>query len=108
MFKQIDAVTLKTWLDQGEALLIDVREPEEHQEASISGAQLIPLATLALSKIKVPAGKKLVIHCAGGVRGAKGCEKLLAERADLEVYNLQGGIKAWIQVNYPTLGKSSG
>lgn len=107
MFKEIDAATLKAWLERDEAILVDVREPEEHQEASIAGSQLIPLATLALSKIKIPAGKKLVVHCAGGVRSAKGCEKLLAERADLDVYNLQGGIKAWIQANYPTLRQSS-
>ncbi|WP_019217019.1 rhodanese-like domain-containing protein [Legionella tunisiensis] len=39
----VDPATLKDWLDRGEAILIDVREPEEHQKENIPGAISLPL-----------------------------------------------------------------
>ena len=41
-FKSIDADTAKKWLDADEALLVDVREPEEYAVCHIPGATLIP------------------------------------------------------------------
>ena len=39
-----DAVTLKKRLDEGSAVLIDVREPNEHAREHIEGARLVPLS----------------------------------------------------------------
>jgi rhodanese-related sulfurtransferase len=44
--KNIDAKTLKKWLDNNEAILIDVREPAEHSANRIEGAKSIPLAQI--------------------------------------------------------------
>lgn len=94
--RTVNAATLKTWLDKGEAMLIDVREPAEHQAENIPGATLMPLATV--SKATLPVGsKKLVVHCRKGGRGGTACEKLLTEDPDLEIYNLEGGIESWQQ-----------
>ena len=38
--QEINAVTLKKWLDKKEALLIDVREPSEFAAEHIPGAKL--------------------------------------------------------------------
>ncbi len=96
--KNVDAKTLKSWIDNKEAVLVDVREPAEHQAANIASATLVPLATVSRHKLPDVRGKKLVLHCQGGKRSMMACEKLLKEDPDLEVYNLEGGINAWAQV----------
>lgn len=99
--RTIDAPTLKQWLDAGEAMLLDVREPAEYKAESIAGAKLLPLAGINKSALPNYAGKKLVIHCRKGGRGGSACEKLLAEDPNLEIYNLEGGISAWTDAGYP-------
>lgn len=93
--KTIDVATLKRWMNTGEAVVVDVREPAEHASEKIDGAMLVPLATVSKHTIPSTVGKKLVIHCRSGKRSASACEKLLAEDPNLEVYNLEGGISAW-------------
>ena len=93
--KTVDANTLKKWVDSGEAVIVDVREPAEHKAENISIATLVPLGDISKSKLPDVKGKKLVIHCRSGKRGTSACEKLLAEDPNLEVYNLEGGIIAW-------------
>lgn len=41
---EVDAATLKRWLEGEQALLIDVREPDEHARERIGGARNVPLA----------------------------------------------------------------
>ena len=93
--KTIDSATLKRWLDNNEAVLVDVREPAENQAESIAGATLLPLANVSKQTLPETYGKKLVIHCRSGKRSSNACEKLLAEDPNLEIYNLEGGISAW-------------
>ena len=105
-FKTIDANTLKNWMDKGEVVLVDVREPAEHKAENIPAAKLIPLSSVCKQALPGTAGKKLVIHCKAGKRGGMACEKLMAEDPNLEVYNLEGGISAWVQAGYAV--KTSG
>lgn len=97
----IDAKMAKEWFDNGEAVIIDVREPGEYAEVHIPGAILEPVGTIELAKLPPHGSKKLVIHCKFGKRGGIACEKLLAAKADLDVYNLEGGITAWMDAGLP-------
>ena len=101
----VDAKTLKQWLEEKEVTLIDVREPDEYQAGHISEATLIPLATITNNILPSFAGKKLVVHCRLGKRGLKACEMLLAENPRLEVYNLEGGIMAWAEAGHAVMPK---
>ena len=69
---EITAPQVKRLLDTGEVLaLIDVREPFEHQAASIAGAQLIPMNTIPtrLQEIETISDEKtLIVFCHHGVR----------------------------------------
>lgn len=94
-FKTIDSKTLKNWLEKGEAVLVDVREPAEHAASNIDGAVLLPLGKINKTSLPLCAGKKLVIHCQKGRRGEMACKKLISENPNLDVYNLEGGIEAW-------------
>lgn len=88
--KTITALKLKKRLDEGEVLLIDVREPAEHRSERIDGACLIPLGEISVDKL--PSIKKpIVIHCRSGKRSADACLKLLATNPSLD-------IKLWIMV----------
>ena len=105
--KNINAKTLKEWLDADCAVLVDVREPAEYEAESIKGAKLVPLSSVCGGVLPDLAGKKLVMQCHRGGRSASACEKLLADDPDLEIYNLEGGISAWALAGYPveTSGK---
>lgn len=97
----IDASTLKRWLDSGEALLIDVREPAEYAAEHIKGATLVPLASVTAGSLPTVPGCKIVTQCRKGGRGGNACQKLMNENPALELYNLAGGIEAWIQTGFP-------
>lgn len=98
--KTVDAVTLKRWIDNGEAVVVDVREPAEHAAENIEGATLVPLSSISKQALPDITGKKLVVHCRSGNRGTSACQKLLAEDPSLEIYNLEGGISAWASAGH--------
>jgi rhodanese-related sulfurtransferase len=98
--KSVDAATLKGWLENDEAIVIDVREPAEHSAERIKKATLIPLGTINKNKLPETHGKKIVVHCRSGKRSASACMKLLGEDPSLDIYNLDGGISAWGAAGY--------
>lgn len=93
--KNIDSNTLKKWIANNEAVIVDVREPSEHEAEKIVGANLVPLATICRNNLPQCQNKKLVLHCRSGKRSQAACQKLLEEDDSLEIYNLEGGILAW-------------
>lgn len=98
--KSIGPATLKSWLDAGEAIVIDVREPREYAAEHIEGSTLIPLNGLHPGALPDHRGQKLVMLCAVGKRSMCACLKLSgAVRAD--IYNLEGGIRGWKMEGFP-------
>ncbi|MEA5568815.1 rhodanese-like domain-containing protein [Anabaena sp. UHCC 0399] len=97
---EIDAVTLKQWLDYNNVLLIDVREPSEYAEEHISGAKLLPLSNLQPNQV-TSQGEPIVLYCRSGNRSAQAAKKLIA--ADIHnVYQLRGGLPTWKAAGLPT------
>jgi rhodanese-related sulfurtransferase len=97
--KTVDLATLRQWLEQGSALLVDVREPAEYRSRNIPQARLVPLGKIDATRL--PEGRRIVVHCLKGGRGASACEKLVRQNPKLEVYNLSGGIDAWAAAGLP-------
>lgn len=97
--QNIDVHTAKQWLDNNEAILIDVREPAEHASQKITGSTLHPVGSICCSSIP-QTDKKILIHCQKGMRGSNACRKLMTENEALEVYNIEGGIEAWQQAGF--------
>lgn len=77
-------------------LLLDVREPAEHQKARLEGALLVPLGELParLGELAAWRGRPVIVHCHKGGRSARAC-RLLREAGFGDVANLAGGIDAW-------------
>jgi rhodanese-related sulfurtransferase len=99
--QDIEATTLKMWLERGEALLIDVREPPEYAAEHIPDAQLLPLSTFDPARVSQEARKKVVLHCVMGMRSAQAGQKLL-DAGYTTVYNFRGGVQAWKDAGYAT------
>src|SRR5438093_13212867 len=99
--QDVEATTLKMWLERGEALLIDVREPPEYAAEHIPEAQLLPLSTFDPTRGQQEAGKKVVLHCVMGMRSAQAGQKLL-DAGYTTVYNFRGGVQAWKEAGYTT------
>jgi len=84
--------------------LIDVREPHEYEIVNI-GAELIPLSTVSMHADRIDHNKKVVLHCKMGGRSAKAIREL-EEKFGLEnLYNLKGGIIAYIDQVQPELNR---
>lgn len=81
-----------------EAVLIDVREPEEFANFIIPGAVNVPLARITEEGFippEVRSGRPVVFYCAGGVRSAAAVRALAAVGVSGPV-SLAGGIDAWL------------
>jgi rhodanese-related sulfurtransferase len=86
--------------------LIDVRQPWEHQIASLPNSLLAPLPELPhrLGDIRPPAGAQVIVYCHHGLRSLQGAA--LLQQAGIEnVASLQGGIDAWSRQIDPTVSR---
>ncbi len=94
--QEVDAVTAKSWLDQGKARLFDIREADEFHREHIPGAQLIPRAELEGWKPgQDETGTRIaVFHCNSGQRTREAGSQIQSCGYP-EVYALKGGLAAW-------------
>ena len=97
-FKEIEIGELQGLLSDGvESLrLIDVRSPAEVQRGAIPGADNLPLHVLPVRADEVEEDKTIVFYCQSGARSAQACA-FMASRGYENVFNLRGGIMAWLQ-----------
>lgn len=98
-------VELKALIDaHADLLLVDVREPGEHELVAIPGDTLIPqgqiLSGVALESL--PHDRDIVLYCHSGVRSAACLRALHAAGFD-RARHLAGGISAWAEEIDPAL-----
>ena len=106
--KPVKEITVKDLYDlqvTGEKLqLIDVREPHEYDIVNLGG-ELIPLATVLDNANRIDTDKMVVVHCKMGGRSAKAIRELEEKYGFKNLYNLKGGILAYIDEVRPELTK---
>jgi rhodanese-related sulfurtransferase len=91
-------------LSRDEAILVDVREPDEHARERIHGARLVPLAQVTAAKIASLGARRVLIHCKSGRRGADAVARCASLRdSGMEILNIRGGIEAWRDAGLPTV-----
>lgn len=98
--QEIDAQTLKQWLEENSVMLVDVREQAEYATEHIPGAKLQPLSKFEPHQIIPSAGQKIVLYCQSGNRSAKAARQLLEAGFD-SVSHLRGGLPTWKNGGYP-------
>ena len=86
---------LRARMEQGDDLLIvDVREPHEHDICRIGGAKLMPLSRFAAEVSQLSSTQEIVLYCHRGIRSMTAL-KFLRKAGFRRLKNLQGGIDAW-------------
>jgi len=98
--KDIDIQEAQKRINEG-AVLVDVREQNEYDEAHIPGSVLLPLSQLAERFEELPKDKPLVMQCRSGARSGRAAEFLL-QNGYSDVVNMAGGIMAWTEAGNET------
>ena len=93
--QSITATALLQKINDKENLqLIDVREPEEHEEFNIGG-ELIPLGEIAQQVQNIATNKPVIIYCRKGIRSQIAIQRLQQKFPFTNLVNLIGGTEAW-------------
>jgi rhodanese-related sulfurtransferase len=112
-FENVSAKEARELIEEDNVFILDVRTPSEFNSSHIKGATLIPVTNAFGSYLspdsllefrvdEVPKGKKILVYCKSGYRSASASE-ILINAGYLQVYNLVGGINAWINAGYPVV-----
>ncbi len=97
----MSVLDLKTKLEKGEVVLLDVREPNEWQEDGIiEGAKLIFFADLPEKTDSLPKDKPIAVTCSVGNRTSTAVS-ILERTGYKNVSNVLGGMTAWTRLGYP-------
>ena len=59
-----------------DALLVDVRSPQEFAGGHAEGALNIPLRELSARRGEIPSGRKIIVYCLSGARSASAASVL--------------------------------
>ena len=97
MIKQISPAELAAWLadkSRDKPLLLDVREPWEHDKARIAGSRLVPMGQIQARVAELPKNNEIVAICHHGGRSMQ-VAMFLEKSGFSRVHNLAGGIDAW-------------
>ena len=92
-------------LDRG-APLVDVRMPDEYEEAHVPGAVLVPLPELAQRAQEVPKDQRVYVICASGGRSLAAAEAL--NQAGWDAVSVAGGTKGWAAEGRPVCSGAEG
>lgn len=105
-FKSISVEDAALSIKNG-SIIIDVREPNEFEQAHLENGILVPLSTITAEKIQKlnPHNKTILIHCRSGKRSKVAADILLSQDYSGEILELDQGIDAWINSNQPTISE---
>ncbi|NUQ01273.1 MAG: rhodanese-like domain-containing protein [Armatimonadetes bacterium] len=101
--REVDAQTLRRWLEAGEAVLLDVREPAEHAAERIPAAKLMPSSRFQAHEVAAAHEGKVVVHCASGMRAGSVYEQLQQCGCD-HVFLFREGVKGWREAGFEVVG----
>ncbi|MDY6775203.1 MAG: rhodanese-like domain-containing protein [Halobacteria archaeon] len=92
---QASADEAKELVESDDYFVLDVRNPDEHEEKRIPGTdRLVPVKIIDGMVDKIDADS-LLVYCRSGSRSMRACRQLVDGDFD-EVVNLDGGINGWI------------
>ncbi|HTD74260.1 MAG TPA: rhodanese-like domain-containing protein [Steroidobacteraceae bacterium] len=106
-FAALSAMQAVRLMNQG-ALVIDLRSKELYDAGHIVDARNVPVAELEsqADTLKKWRDKSVITYCDSGANGA-GAARSLMKLGFTKVFNLQGGLNAWVKDNLP-LAKTAG
>jgi len=103
-FKSINIQESAQLINEG-ALVVDVREPGEYNEAHLADSVLIPLGEISAEKVNQanPENKKILIHCRSGKRSKAAANILVGQNYAGDIFDMDTGINGWIESGQPVV-----
>lgn len=96
--------TARTELEAGRAVLIDIREPNEHATGVARGARLLPMSQIGQRLAEIPADPRqpVLLVCNTQNRSSRTL-KALRERGYGNVRFVEGGMSEWVRRGWPVI-----
>ncbi len=103
-FTSINPAQLTQLVNHQNAIVIDTRAPEEFAKGHITNAINIPLSDFTANSVPLDKykDKTVIAYCVSGITARSACKKLINAGVE-NVYNLAGGINAWIGDKLPVV-----
>ena len=104
---QVSLDLARTEHEAGRAVLIDIREPDEHATGVAAGARLLPMRQLASGLAEIPADphQPVLLICNTQNR-SRATLRALRERGYAHVRYVQGGMSEWARRGWPMVKPS--
>jgi rhodanese-related sulfurtransferase len=100
---KINPIEAKRLMDEG-AILVDIREADEHAREKLSGARHLPLSKLDEAELALRDGKPVIFHCRSGARTQANAPRLAGKVGDAcEAFIIDGGLEAWKKAGLPVV-----
>lgn len=103
MFQNLNVNEFEQGIAQnGGAVIIDVRTPMEYHEGHLKNAKLIDISEPTFEKQieQLDKSKPYYVYCRSGGRSSN-ASQIMIQKGFTKVYNLQGGIMAWLGAKKP-------
>ena len=84
---------------EGDAQLVDVREPFEHEAGRIAGSLHVELERLPAEAQSFDRERPILFYCRSGSRSALAADAFAA--SGYRAHNLEGGLEAWVGAGLP-------
>lgn len=99
MVPEIDQNAFAARLEEGDALVVDVREAREYRPGHVPGARNVPLSVLPARLPELPKDRPVLVLCQAGGRSAQATELMRA--VGIDATSVSGGTGAWIEAGRP-------
>jgi len=99
-YLDIDAPAVMAMMANEKIRLIDVRNLDEVVRGVLPNAVHIPLSLIPDQEFDVILDEKIIFYCHSGIRSAQAAA-FIADKIDVQTYNLRGGILAWAREDFP-------
>ncbi len=90
---QVHAPDWESWVDENDALVLDVREPMEWAQGSLDGSKKIKMVDLPSAVATLDTTRPILVVCRSGNRSQHAAKYLMAQGFE-NVANLTGGLRA--------------
>ncbi len=104
-YTNISPEEAKEMINSDNIVILDVRTKSEYDKSHLPNTTLYPLQKLENNTLNLSKKQKIIVVCKIGYRSSK-ASKELVERGYQNVYNLEGGITAWIENGYKVIKTS--
>lgn len=99
-FQHIDVQGAKALLDQGEAKLVDIRDPQSFAVAHPESAYHLTNDSIVQLMNEVEFDQPILVMCYHGI-SSQGAAQYLVNQGFEQVYSVDGGFEAWHRAELP-------